>query len=190
MLPVSAVTSHVLSRTGRYRWPTWIGWLCTALAAGHLALITKDTHIVRSALTFILFGLGTGMTLPSMNFGVQAMVTPQEAPLAASMYTFVRSVGMSFGIAVGSNVFQAVMKSSLHSHGLPESVTGNAEKFIVTLPRMNNDEREEYTQAYLQGLLAVYYTMAAIAGTTFLLSLFIQHHRPVENSSKHSKTKI
>ena len=189
MLPVSAITSHLLSRTGSYRWPIWIGWLCTALAAGHLALLSKDTHVVRSALTFILFGLGTGMTLPSMNFGVQAMVTQQDAPLAASMYTFMRSVGMSFGVAVGGNVFQAVMKSSLQSHGLPERLTGNAEKFIVTLPRMKKDEREEYTQVYLQGLLAVYYAMAAIAGTTFLLSLFIQHHRPTEDDPKHSKTK-
>jgi hypothetical protein len=47
-------------------------------------------------------GIGTGMVLTSVNVGVQAISKSEDAPMAASMYGFFRSLGMPLGVAVSS----------------------------------------------------------------------------------------
>ena len=83
------------------------------IGVGYLPLMNKDTSTIRSAITFVVFGVGIGMTLCSINFAIQAMVEQHNAGKAASIYTFIRSVRMSVGVAVGGNVFQNVLASSL-----------------------------------------------------------------------------
>ena len=75
------------------------------VGAGYLLLMDKDISTVRSAIIFVVFGVGVGITLCSINFAIQAMVEQHDTGKAASIYTFIRSVGMSVGVAVGGNVF-------------------------------------------------------------------------------------
>lgn len=47
-----------------------------------------------------MFGVGSGMLLSSVNFGIQTISRSEDCGRAACMYTFVRSMGMSIGVAV------------------------------------------------------------------------------------------
>lgn len=176
MLPVAALTSHFMSNRGSFRWAIWTGWFFTVVGAGHLPLLNEETSIARSAVTFSVFGVGTGMTLCSVNFGIQAMVDQQDAGKAASMYTFVRGVGMSVGVAVGGNVFQNVLAHSLRNVGFSASIAWDAERFISNLRAMDGDNlgRIKITHAYVQGFRAVFLVVAAVSGAGFLTSGFLE----------------
>ena len=176
MLSVSALTSHLMSQRGRFRWAVLTGWFFTVVGVGHLPLMDEDTSTVRSAITFVVFGVGVGMTLCSINFAIQAMVEQHDAGKAASMYTFIRSVGMSVGVAVGGNVFQNVLASSLQHIGFLAGIARDAERFIFKLRAMDENSlgHAEITHAYIEGFNAVFLVVAAVSGAGLLTSIIFK----------------
>jgi hypothetical protein len=66
-----------------------------------IILDVHSTTVVTSVLLAVL-GIGMGMVLTSLNVGIQAISKPEDAAMAASMYGFLRSLGMPLGVAVSS----------------------------------------------------------------------------------------
>lgn len=77
------------------------------------------------------------MLLTSVNVGIQAVSHVEDAGRAAAMYAFMRTLGMSIGVAVGGTVFQNVMKSKLDELGLPRSIAHDSEAFVKTMELMD-----------------------------------------------------
>lgn len=100
LVPGSIIVSILTTRLGRFRWAIWGGWAVVLLSCGLLSRLAKDTPTYEWALYFAVFGLGNGMCLTSVNFGIQAISSVENAGAAASMYSFLRSLGMSIGVAV------------------------------------------------------------------------------------------
>lgn len=100
LVPGSIIVSILTTRLGRFRWAIWGGWAIVLLSCGLFSRLDKDTPTYEWALYFAIFGLGNGMCLTSVNFGIQAISHVEDAGAAASMYAFVRSLGMSIGVAV------------------------------------------------------------------------------------------
>lgn len=100
LVPGSIIVSVLTTRLGRFRWAIWGGWAVVLLSCGLLSRLAKDTPTYEWALYFAVFGLGNGMCLTSVNFGIQAISSVEDAGAAASMYSFVRSLGMNIGVAV------------------------------------------------------------------------------------------
>jgi len=99
-VPSSVIVSILTTRLGRFRWAIWGGWMVTTLACGLQVMLDVDsTTVVTSALLAVL-GIGMGMVLTSLNVGIQAISKPEDAAMAASMYGFLRSLGMPIGVAV------------------------------------------------------------------------------------------
>jgi hypothetical protein len=76
------------------------------------------------------------MLLTSVNVGIQAVSKVEDAGRAAAMYAFMRTLGMSIGVAIGGTAFQNAMSNKLDRLGLPESIGHNAEAFVKTLVLM------------------------------------------------------
>jgi predicted MFS family arabinose efflux permease len=70
----------------------------------------------------LVFGVGNDMLLSAINFGIQTLVRTEDAGRAVSMYTFMRSLGMAIGVAVGGTVFQNVMTYKIREWELSESI--------------------------------------------------------------------
>jgi Fungal trichothecene efflux pump (TRI12) len=100
ILPGSIVVAALTTRLGRFRWAIWIGWTITAAGCGLLQLLEAHTKMVVTATALAVFGIGSGMVLSSVNFAVQSMSKVGDAAMAASMYGFMRSLGMPIGVAV------------------------------------------------------------------------------------------
>lgn len=137
LLPGSIIISLVTTRTGRYRWAIWSGWVVTAIGCGLLVLFDYDTKTAVWAVILAVFGIGHGMLLTSVNVGIQAVSRVEDAGRAAAMYAFMRTLGMSIGVAVGGTVFQNVMINKLKELELPISIAHNSEAFVQTLSRMD-----------------------------------------------------
>jgi Na+/melibiose symporter-like transporter len=100
LLPSSVVVSVLTTVMGRFRWAIWGGWVLTTLGSGLLLLLDKETKTAVWAGVFAVFGVGNGMVLTSVNIGTQAISEPENCGRAASMYAFIRTLGMSVGVAV------------------------------------------------------------------------------------------
>ena len=99
-VPGAIVVSILTSRIGRFRWAMWSGWAITTLTCGLQLLLQKSPTPVVTSVIRAVFCLGMGMALTSLNVGTQAMSRAEDAAMAASMYGFLRSLGMPFGVAV------------------------------------------------------------------------------------------
>ncbi len=133
LLPGSIVTSLITTRTGSYRWSIWSGWAITVVACGLLLLLDQEIETAAWAGILAVFGIGNGMLLTGVNVGIQAASRFEDAGRAAAMYAFMRSLGMSLGVAIGGSVFQNVMSSKLDELGQPRSMAYNAEAFVKTI---------------------------------------------------------
>lgn len=103
-VPSSVAVSVLTSRLGRFRWAIWGGWVITTLACGLQILLDVDSTTVITSVFLAVLGIGMGMVLTSLNVGIQAISKPEDAAMAASMYGFLRSLGMPLGVAVSSAV--------------------------------------------------------------------------------------
>ena len=99
-VPGAIVVSILTSRLGRFRWAMWSGWAITTLACGLQLLLEKSSIPVVTSAIRAVFGLGMGMALMSLNVGTQAISRAEDAAMTASMYGFLRSLGMPLGVAV------------------------------------------------------------------------------------------
>jgi MFS family permease len=156
LLPGSIVVSLITTRIGRYRWSIWSGWAIAIIGCSLLLLLDEDTATPVWAVILAVFGIGHGMLLTGVNVGVQAVSRAEDAGRAASMYAFMRTLGMSFGVAIGGNVFQNAMSSKLTELGLPETIAYDSEVFVKTLISM--DPADPVRIAVLQSCKLIFYS--------------------------------
>jgi MFS family permease len=102
VLPGSIIVAALITRLGRFRWAIWGGWAIITLGSGLFQLFGEHTTTAVWATVIAIRGIGTGMVLTSVNVGVQAISKSEDAPMAASMYGFFRSLGMPLGVAVST----------------------------------------------------------------------------------------
>ncbi|KAK1831048.1 major facilitator superfamily domain-containing protein, partial [Podospora conica] len=178
LLPGSIVISILTTRTGRFRWALWIGWAISSLSCGLLLLFDENTPTPVWAVVLAIFGIGMGMLLTSINVGIQAISSIQDAGRAAAMYAFMRTLGMSIGVAIGGTTFQNVMSQKLRKLGLPESIAHDSEAYVVEMARMDPADpvRIGSLQAYVHGFHGVYWVVAGISIVGFVISFGIKRH--------------
>nr|XP_036574732.1 major facilitator superfamily transporter [Colletotrichum truncatum]KAF6781197.1 major facilitator superfamily transporter [Colletotrichum truncatum] len=178
LLPGSIVVSVLTSRLGRFRWAVWSGWAITSVGCGLLLLMDENTTTALWATYLAVFGIGNGMVLTSVNVATQAISRVEDCGRAACMYAFMRTLGMSVGVAVGGTTFQNVMANRLRELSLPEKIAYNAEAFALELAAMASEDplRVGAMSAYLRGFRGVFWVMTATAVFGFLTSLVIRKH--------------
>ncbi|KAK4203464.1 major facilitator superfamily domain-containing protein [Triangularia verruculosa] len=178
LLPGSIVVSLISSRTGHYRWAIWSGWAITSIGCGLLHFFDTDTPTPVWAVILAVFGIGHGILLTSVNVGIQAISRVEDAGRAAAMYAFMRTMGMSIGVAVGGTVFQNLMIKKLDDLGMPEEIAHNSEAFVAQMAAMdpNDPVRVGALEAYVAGFHGVYWTITGASVAAFFVSLFMKRH--------------
>ncbi|KAF2144354.1 uncharacterized protein K452DRAFT_295815 [Aplosporella prunicola CBS 121167] len=178
MLPTSMIVGKLMTKSGRYRWAIWSGWAITCLGTGLLILLDNETKTYAWILIFIVVGLGHGLIIMSLNIAIQAMAETQDVAYAAAMYLFLRTLGMSIGVAIGGAVFQNMLSKHLVEHSLPSSIAHDAEGFVAVLKTLVKDsaQYQSYVKAFSTSFQNVFQTLTGVAGSAALLSLFIRNY--------------
>jgi MFS family permease len=178
LLPGSILVSVLTTRLGRFRWAIWIGWTITCVGSGLLLLLNETTPTPVWAVIFAVFGIGSGMVLTGMNVSIQAISRVEDCGRAGSMYAFLRTLGMTVGVAVGGTTFQNVMLQKLKDLGLPEEIAYNAEAYIAKLAQMpaTSSLRIGVVAAYVQGIHGVFWVVTGAAIFGLLASFIIRAH--------------
>jgi MFS family permease len=178
VLPGSIVVSALITRLGTYRWAIWIGWTVTTLGCGLLILLDEHTSSAVYSTALSVLGLGLGMILSSVNFATQAsVVDTADSGRAAGMYAFMRTLGMTLGVALGGTIFQNLMKQKLRDLGLPEAIAMNAEAYVQFLREMPVDDptRVGVLKAYASGFRGVFVAETVIAVVALVGTGLVRH---------------
>ncbi|KAI4959464.1 hypothetical protein J4E86_003186 [Alternaria arbusti] len=174
-VPSSVIVSILTTRLGRFRWAIWGGWMVTTLACGLQVMLDVDsTTVVTSALLAVL-GIGMGMVLTSLNVGIQAISKPEDAAMAASMYGFLRSLGMPIGVALAGSVFSNSMSDKLSELGLPTSIAHDSEQYIFVLRKMaDSPQKSAILSSYMRGFDSVFVMVTGLSATALIVSFMIR----------------
>jgi hypothetical protein len=93
--PASLIMGIIVSRTGRYRFGVWIGWLLTTIGTGLLCLLDVHTSNVTCILLNLVGGVGIGLLFSGMAFAIQASAwtVGEDMGFAIAMFCFMRALG-------------------------------------------------------------------------------------------------
>ena len=176
--PSNIIVGLLMTKTGRFRWALWGGWLLLVLSNGLLILFDENTSVPAWIFILIVLGIAHGTVLGPLIFGTQAMARTEDVAYAAAMYIFLRTLGYSMGVAIGGTAFQNTLSTRLGAAGLPLSIARNAESYVAVLDAMpkSSMEYQQLVQAYSSAFKTVWEIMTAFAALGLLLSLGVAHY--------------
>lgn len=174
----SVIVGLVMTRTGHFRWAIWSGWCITTLGNGLLILLDVPTSTMEWVIFFLVLGFGHGFLLSALGLSAQAATKDANMAHAAAMYSFTRTLGMSFGVAIGGTIFQNQLPHSLKATGLSPDIAKDAERFVITLNNMSvsPEYRHSMMEAYAQALRLIFKVLTGISAIGGLASILIRSH--------------
>lgn len=178
--PASVVVGIAVSKTGRFRWAIWSGWLLTVLGMGLLYLLSPETSIPAWIFLNLAPGLGMGLLFSSMTCAIQAGVSQDDVAFAASTMTFIRAFGQAIGVAVGGVVFQSQLEINLNAYPSlarnASELSQHASSLVQTIKAMPKEdpERRMIVSAYADSLKVVWAVMAGLAFLALIASAWTE----------------
>ena len=180
--PSALVVGILISVYGSYRWLIWIGWAITTLGTGVMYLLDVDTSIPAWVLINMTSGLGLGFLYPAMAFAVQASVQNEDIAFAVAAYSFFRSFGAAFGVAIGGVIFQNEIKKKLLAY---PRLAPYAEAYSKDSPTITQiikslkdhaDEKAQLIQAFADALKIIWLAACGVSGLALIISLVIKDY--------------
>jgi len=186
--PAEVVVGILITKTGRYRWAIWGGWVLTILGTGLLYLLDVHTSTVRWIFINLVSGLGLGMLFPSMAFAIQASSTNADLAFAIAMFAFFRAFGQAVGVAIGGTIFQNQMKIKLLAYPGLAAKADQYSRDATSLVRIIKGTQDaalklQLQQSYADALKIVWVTMCGLSALGFVLSLWtkgLDLNKPLE----------
>jgi EmrB/QacA subfamily drug resistance transporter len=133
-LTFSAIlTGRIISRTGRYKALALISFCVAGVSLLLLSRMDATTSASAVLLYSALFGIGSGIVMPSFNIAVQNAFPLRELALVSSSMQFFRNMGATIGTSVFGYVMNATMKSGMANIDLSKVSPQIAS--VVTNPR-------------------------------------------------------
>ncbi|KAI9818754.1 MAG: hypothetical protein M1827_007574 [Pycnora praestabilis] len=180
--PSALIVGILISVTGSYRWLLRIGWALTTLGLGLMYLL--DVHTSTPAWIFLNMtsGLGLGTLYPAMAFAIQASVQNEDIAFAVAAYSFFRSFGSAFGVAIGGVTFQNVLKKKLLAYPLLALDAAAYSKDSPTLVQIikgmdgHPDEKAQLIQAFADSLKVIWLLACGVSGIALMVSFVIKDY--------------
>lgn len=164
-VPVSGTVGPAIARVGSYRWAIWSGWILNTFALGLLTLLDVDTPTYAWVLLFNFAGIGQGILFIAHSVASQAACQQKDAAHAMAMYSFMRSLGLCFGVALSGTIFQNFLQHRLEHFGLPMAISQNSEGFAYLLHAMADSPLKTSVLAtYAWAFRMLFATMTGISG--------------------------
>ena len=175
-IPGAAVGATVLSRWGKFKLLHIVGFALLAAGMGSLSVLDRNSSTAEWACLQVLPSIGAGMVLDTLLPAFQAGVSESDAAAATASWTFIRSFGNIWGVAIPSAVFNTytdryaadVADPSAQTflrHG--DSYSSATKAFVEGFPE---PIRSQIITVFEKSLSRVFIISVAFGGLAFLLS--------------------
>ncbi|WRT64234.1 uncharacterized protein IL334_001163 [Kwoniella shivajii] len=169
----TAFTSGMIqSKTGDYWWNLVIGFSIWTIGLGLLSSIKPDTSVGLLSLYQIITGIGAGQTFQTSLVAIQSGVSRKDMATATGLRNFLRMLGGTISLAVGSAIVNNRVKSNLKG-----ILTDQAFDTILSDPTqlknsgLTSDQINAVIQAYTKGINGVFYFTTPVIGLSVIITL-------------------
>ncbi|KAI2610575.1 MFS general substrate transporter [Hypoxylon sp. NC1633] len=176
-VPGAAVGAVALSKWGRYKLLHIIGFAFLAAGIGSFSVLTKDSSTAEWVCLQILPSVGAGMILDTLLPAFQAGVGEADSAAAAASWSFVRSFGNIWGVAIPGailNTYSSQFAADIVSdpiarlslqHG--DAYSSATRDFVVSFPEPT---RGQMIEVFTISLSKVFLVGIAFPALSFILS--------------------
>ncbi|KAL1730473.1 major facilitator superfamily domain-containing protein [Schizophyllum commune] len=192
-MAASWVAGMIVSKTGRYRSIIYTGFGLYALGNGLLSIVTPSSPKAPAVVYMVIAGCGTGMTLQTTTVAAQASVERQDVSVVTSFRNFVRLLGGTLSVTVGSAIINNSMQSyASHVLRIPQILIERILRnpLLLSVPHGSGLTQEQATSllehGYTTGFRAVFIVNACLAAMATLVALFMISHKELTPSHESS----
>jgi hypothetical protein len=177
-VPGAAVSAFMLSRWGKYKGLHVAGFFLLSLGVGLLGLLKEDSPPVAWVLVQFVPAIGSGFLLNTLLPAFQASTEEIDQAAATGTWSFIRSLGTVWGIAIAGSVFNSYTKQYAHmvdnelareALRSGDSYQSATRAFILQFDEVVQDQLRH---VFMLSLQKVYVICVAFGGLGFILSLF------------------
>jgi MFS family permease len=169
----AAISGFAVTKLGRFKLMVSAGWCLATIGAGLLSAFSPSTSTSQQIGYQILGGWGLGILFPTLNIATQAPQSEKNVGIAAAVFTFIRALGQTFGVAIGGVIFQNQFDQKVRLSNLPPAylISGqDAERFATELPNLPETYRIVLQYVYSDSLRVVWWVLVPFAGIGFVVS--------------------
>ncbi|MFJ3205551.1 MDR family MFS transporter [Streptomyces sp. NPDC086989] len=185
LLIASVFSGNVTSRTGRYRIFPVVGSLVMGIGLYLLSLMGPGTAAWLESLYMFVLGAGIGLCMQVLTIAVQNTVDYADLGTATSGVTFFRTLGSSFGTAVFGTIYantlgpaleRAVAEAARATGADPAQLARTAQS-PQGVHALDPVAAAPIVEAYAHALHTVFLWTVPVAGTGFVVALFLKQVR-------------
>ncbi|KAJ8133516.1 hypothetical protein O1611_g106 [Lasiodiplodia mahajangana] len=190
LVPLAGLAGGFLSKTGLYKPIHWAGFALSAVGMGLFSML--DEHSSQGAWVGFQFVAAAGsgfiftVTLPS----TLAPLSESDVAVAAGTYSFVRSLGLVWGVTISSIVFNNQVNAHLES--IPDSSVrrllenGAAYTFASgphSIDSLSEPSKGQVIHVYVVAMRIVWLVFVGVAAVGFFAT-FIEKHVPLRKENQ------
>jgi EmrB/QacA subfamily drug resistance transporter len=176
LMPAAANSDRLVGKLGRKK---VVSLGLTLVTAGLLlfTLVTTETAYVQIALTFVLLGLGMGLTMAPSTTAIMEAIPETKAGVGSATNDASREIGGALGIAIGGSVLNQIYQKSLV---IPESFSHMKDVLSSSFPAAMRVGAEtggpegaaliaSAQEAFVSGMVGSCYVAAAVAAIAAII---------------------
>ncbi|CZS77003.1 unnamed protein product [Fusarium graminearum] len=176
-VPGAALSAFMLSRWGKYKGLHVSGFLIMTVGVGLFGLLDEDSPPVAWVLLQFLPAIGSGFLLNTLLPAFQASTEEIDQAAATGTWSFIRSLGTVWGVAIAGTVFNSYTKQYAHMIGNEvarealrsgDSYQSATRAFIL---QFDEEAQGQLRHVFMLSLRKVYVISVAFGGLAFVLSL-------------------
>lgn len=177
-IPAAALSAMALSKWGKFKILHLLGFATVSAGIAIIAVLERDSSTAAWVLIQILPAVGTGFLVNTMLPAFQASVAESDQAAATATWSFIRSFGLIWGVAVAGTVFNSYIKTysymiedaAVREHLRNGDAYGSATREYVM--HFAEPVRTQIQLVFLGALKKVFIIAVAFGGTAFIIALF------------------
>jgi EmrB/QacA subfamily drug resistance transporter len=170
LMPAAANSDKLVGKFGRRKVITF-GLCLVAVGLMLFTLVDIETAYAQIAVTFLLLGLGMGLTMAPSTTAIMEAIPQNKAGVGSATNDASREIGGALGIAIGGSVLNQIYQSALV---IPESFSASKEILMASFPatmRIGNESLNpdapmliaSAREAFVEGMIGSCYITAVVA---------------------------
>ncbi|KAG7038216.1 MFS general substrate transporter [Colletotrichum scovillei] len=176
-IPGAAISAVVLARWGRYKALHIVGFALMTLGLGIWAVLDRNSSTVAWVLIQVVPAVGSGMLLNTLLPAFQAGLAEADQAAATASWSFIRSFGSIWGVAIPAAIFNTYTSSyaaqkiddpavrSILQHG--DAYASATKAFVESFAEPT---RSQIIDVFTEAMRKVFLIAIAFGGLAFLLS--------------------
>ena len=177
--PASILVGIMISRTGKYMWALWTGWIFTVLGMGLLHFQNLHTPTPGWVFLNLVPGIGTGVLFAGIDIAIPAAADTIDMGYAVAFLTFFRTFGQSIGVAVGGCIFQNALQKEMQAYPILAPFAAKFSQDAMGLVQMiklmdGGLVKTQLIQAYADSIKTLWLPMCGMAIVGLLSNFMVK----------------